>query len=79
MAGANAVLKGAIGRTNSGSNRGGKRGTRTATIRQSNQDRVHGLATASAPNTHMVSGGSSGITRFPNSTSQGRTFRPYKK
>lgn len=78
MAGANAVLKGALGRSKSGSNFGGSRGTHTATIRQSNKDRAHGLATASGPNTHLISGGASGITQFPNNTSQGRNYRTFK-
>jgi hypothetical protein len=78
MAGADAVLKGALGRSRSGSSFGGSRGTRTATVRQSNKDRAHGLATASAPNTHLMSGGSSGIPQFPNNTNQGRNFRTFK-
>lgn len=78
MPGAHSVLMGALGRSRSGSSFGGRRGTRTSTVRQSNQDRVHGLATASAPNTHMVSGGTTGIPRFPNNTNQGRNFRTFK-
>lgn len=77
MAGANAVLKSALGRTRSGSRFIGM-STRTATFRQSNKDRAHGLATASGPNTHMVSGGTSGIPQFPNSVSEGRSFRTFK-
>lgn len=81
MAGANQVLKGALGRTRSGSNFGGKRGTRTATIRQSNRDRVSGggLQNASGPNGHLISGGATGIPRFPNNTNQGRNFRTFKQ
>lgn len=78
MAGANAVLKSAIGRTRSGSHTSSTVGTNTATIRQSNQDRVHGLADASGPNTHMVSGGTSGIPQFPNSKDRGRTVSSLK-
>ncbi len=77
MAGANAVFKGALGRTKSGSNFGGSRGTRHATVRQSNKDRAHGLALASAPNTHMQSGGTTGIPQFPTATAERRTFRGY--
>ena len=79
MAGADAVLKGALGRSRSGSSFVGSRSTHTAVIRQSNKDRAHGLATASGPNTHLMSGGASGIPRFPNNTSQGRTVRTFKK
>jgi len=71
------VLKGALGRSRSGS-QFKSMSTRTATVRQSNKDRAHGLATASAPNTHMVSGGTSGIPQFPTNTNQGRNFRTFK-
>jgi hypothetical protein len=37
----------------------------------------YGVGTA--PNTHMVSGGTTGIPRFPNSTNQGRTFQTFGK
>lgn len=76
MAGANAVLKGALGRSRSGSSFK-KIGSTTRTFRQSNRDRKSGggLQNASGPNTHMISGGSTGIPRFPNNTNQGRTFR----
>ena len=79
MAGANAVFKGALGRSKSGSSFVGSRSTRRSTVRVSNRDRAHGMQNASAPNTHMVSGGTTGIPQFPNSTNQGRTWQTFGK
>jgi hypothetical protein len=78
MAGANAVFKSALGRSRSGSSFRGSRSTRRATVGSGMRMPIR-FGFGSAPNTHMVSGGTTGIPRFPNSTNQGRTFQTFGK
>jgi hypothetical protein len=78
MAGADAVFKAALGRSKAGSSFRGSRTTRRGTVGSGMLNPLkYGVGTA--PNTHMVSGGTTGIPRFPNSTNQGRTFQTFGK
>ena len=72
MAGANAVLKAALGRTRSGSSFK-KIGSRTSAIK----DGSGTLVNSNSPSMHLATTGPGSHPVMPNATAEARTHRPF--
>ena len=73
MAGANAVLKAALGRTRSGSSFRSTTGRRTATIKDGSGTTVN----SNSPSMHLATTGPGSAAPIPTATAERRTFRGY--
>jgi hypothetical protein len=77
MAGANAVLKGALGRTRAGSSFKSTTGRRTATVADGSGKTAAAGGNSGLPGMHLATTGPGSAPKIPTATAEARTFRGF--